>query len=76
MTTVTIEAVEGHLKEIIAALNPGDELVIVQDGEPVAKLARTPPKPWPCEAGCYQKAEFWMASDFDAPLDEFREYME
>lgn len=31
---------------------------------------------WPCKAGCYKKAEFWMAPDFDAPLEEFMEYME
>ena len=25
---------------------------------------------------CYRKEEFWMAPDFDAPLDDFKEYME
>ena len=26
---------------------------------------------WPCKAGCYRKAEFRMAPDFDAPLEVF-----
>jgi len=39
----------------------------------VKKVERTS---WPCKAGSYRKADFWMAPDFDAPLDEFKEYME
>jgi hypothetical protein len=31
---------------------------------------------WPCKAGSYRKAEFWMAADFDAPMDDLKEYME
>lgn len=76
MTVVTVEEAQGHLKEIIAGLNPGEALVIVQDGEPVATLARTPPKQWPSKAGSYRKVEFWMAPDFDAPLEDFKDYME
>jgi hypothetical protein len=30
----------------------------------------------PCEAGGCRQAEFWMAPDFDASLDEFQQYME
>jgi antitoxin (DNA-binding transcriptional repressor) of toxin-antitoxin stability system len=76
MSTLNIEDAKGPLKDIIARLNPGDEVTIVQDGEPVATLVRTPPKQWPCKAGSYRKAEFWMAPDFDAPLEDFKEYME
>ena len=42
----------------------------------MAKLARTGAKQWPCKAGSYRKAEFWIAPDFDAPLEDFKEYME
>jgi hypothetical protein len=38
--------------------------------------ARSGRNKWPCQAGSYRKTEFWMAPDFDAPLDEFKEYME
>lgn len=70
MATVTIEEAQAKLPEILAHLNPGDELAISQTGEEVARLTRTSLKQWPCKAGSYRKAEFWMAPDFDAPLEE------
>lgn len=76
MTTVTVEEAQGRLKDIIAGLSPDEALVIVQDGEPVATLARAGPLHRPSRAGCYRKAEFWMAPDFDAPLEDFKDYME
>lgn len=76
MTTVTIEDAKAHLAEIIGGLRPGEEIVLTDGGEPQAKLVRTERTSWPCKAGSYRKAEFWMAPDFDAPLDEFKDYME
>ena len=62
--------------EIIHRLAPGDEVVITENNQPVAKLARTEPRQqWPCKAGS-AKGKIWMAPDFDAPLEEFKEYME
>lgn len=76
MSNVTIEEAQAKLPEILANLSPGDQVAIVQEGEVVAQLTRTSRTQWPCQAGSYPKAEFWMAPDFDAPLDEFAEYME
>ena len=76
MPTVTIDEAQAKLPEILASLNPGDQIAIVQAGEEIARLTRSGGKQWPCKAGSYRKAEFWMASNFDAPLDEFKEYME
>ena len=76
MPTVTIEDAQAKLPEILASLNPGDQIAIVQAGEEIARLTRSSRKQWPCQAGSYRKAEFWMAPDFDAPLEEFKEYME
>ena len=75
MPTVTLEDVRTHLSEILADLQAGDEVAILQAGEEIARLTRSGPQQWPCQAGCYRKAEFSMAADFDAPLDEFKEYM-
>ena len=75
MSTVTIEEAQAKLPEIIDSLPAGEEVVIVRDGAEVAKLARTGAKQWPCKAGSYRKAEFWIAPDFDAPLEDFKEYM-
>ena len=76
MSTLTLEEAQIRLKEVIAGIIPGEELVITQDGEPVAVLRRAPKKSWPCKAGSYSKPGFWMAPDFDAPLEDFKEYME
>ena len=52
-------------------------MVITENDEPVAKLARIEPKAqWPCKAGSAKGTIHWMAPDFDAPLEEFKEYME
>jgi antitoxin (DNA-binding transcriptional repressor) of toxin-antitoxin stability system len=76
MPPITIEEAQAKLPEILANLNPGDQIAIVQAGEEIARLTRSSRPQWPCKAGSYRKAEFWMAPDFDAPLDDFKEYME
>lgn len=76
MATVNVDDVQAHLAEIISGLNPGEQLVIVEAGEPLATLTRTAPKQWPCTAGSAKDTDHSMSPDFDAPLDEFREHME
>lgn len=76
MATVNLNEAKARLGEIILGLNPGEQLVIVQDGEPLATLTRNRRKQWACDAGSAKATRHWMAADFDAPLDDFREYME
>jgi antitoxin (DNA-binding transcriptional repressor) of toxin-antitoxin stability system len=76
MPTVTIEQAQNALNELIHGLAPGEEVLITENDQPVATLARTAPrKRWPCKAGS-AKGRIWMAPDFDAPLEDFKEYME
>jgi antitoxin (DNA-binding transcriptional repressor) of toxin-antitoxin stability system len=52
MATVTIQEAQATLLELIHQLPPGEEVVITENNQPVAKLARTqPPQQWPCKAG-------------------------
>ena len=37
-TTVTLEEAKAHLTELVARLIPGEEVIITQDRQPVAKL--------------------------------------
>ena len=74
--SMSIEEVQKRLPELIAGLQPGEELVIDRDGAPVATLTRTGRTTWPCQAGTARDLPHWMAPDFDAPLEDFREYME
>ena len=76
MATVNVDDAQAHLRQLIAGLNPGEQLIIVQTGEPIATLVRTRARQWPCKAGSAKDTSHWMAPDFDAPLEEFREYME
>jgi antitoxin (DNA-binding transcriptional repressor) of toxin-antitoxin stability system len=76
MVTINLDDAKAHLGEIISGLNPGQDVVIVQQGEPLATLTRTRANHWPCRAGSAKDTQHWMAPDFDAPLEEFQEYVE
>lgn len=76
MQTIPVEQAEGHLAEIIEKLLPGEEVVLTRDDKPVARLVRIQERTsWPCKAGSAKGRILWMAPDFDAPLDDFKEYM-
>ncbi len=76
MSTMNLEDVPPQFREVIAGLNPGEPLVITKDGEPVATLTRSGSLREPRRAGSAKDKILWIAPDFDAPLEEFREYME
>jgi antitoxin (DNA-binding transcriptional repressor) of toxin-antitoxin stability system len=76
MSTVTLEEAQTHLGELIARLQPGEEVVIAEGNMPVATLIRRERTSWPCKAGSAADKILWIAPDFDAPLEEFKEYME
>ena len=79
MTTVTLEEAQANLKDIIHQLSPGEELVITENQQPVAKLVSEQPrhaKPSRPGPGLCKGAIVYMAPDFDAPLDDMKEYAE
>jgi antitoxin (DNA-binding transcriptional repressor) of toxin-antitoxin stability system len=76
MSVVSIEEAQARLPELIAQLGPDEELLIGESGTPVARLVRYPKTSWPCQPGSAKHIPHWMAPDFDAPLEDFREYME
>lgn len=75
--TISVEEAQSRLRELIEQLAPGQEIVITDRLEPVARLiggrqTRTP-RPAP---GLGRGSILYMAPDFDEPLEEFREYTE
>jgi antitoxin (DNA-binding transcriptional repressor) of toxin-antitoxin stability system len=76
MATITIEEAQAKLPELLERLQPGEEMMITAKGQLLARVKKAERTSWPSTAGCYQKPGFWMAPDFDAPLDDFKEYME
>jgi len=75
INTVTIEEAQARLPEIIDKLEPGEELIITRNDQPIAKLTHSPRTSWPCQPGSAMNKSHWMAEDFDAPLEDFKEYM-
>ena len=75
--TVSVSDAQLHLAELIAKAKAGEEVVLTQNDQPVARLvaeqavARKPRVP-----GSAQGMITYMADDFDAPLEDFKEYME
>ena len=77
MTTITIQEAQAKLSELIHQLTPGEEVLITENDQPVARLTLTvPPAQKPRRPGTLRGTVLYMAHDFDAPLDEFKEYME
>lgn len=76
MLTVTIEEAEKHLSELIDQLRVGEEVVILRNAQPVARLiGQPPPSRQPREPGLLRDKILYMAPDFDAPPEDFEEYM-
>jgi antitoxin (DNA-binding transcriptional repressor) of toxin-antitoxin stability system len=77
MPTVTLEDAKAHLDELIGQLQPGEALIITRDEKPVARLvAEVEPPRKPRRPGTLKGTVLYMAPDFDAPLEDFHEYME
>ncbi|MBX9580779.1 MAG: DUF2281 domain-containing protein [Gemmataceae bacterium] len=71
--TVTIAEAQARLPELIAQLVPGDSLILTQDGRAVARLTAEPPPPKERKLGSMAGTVLYMAPDFDAPLDDFKD---
>jgi antitoxin (DNA-binding transcriptional repressor) of toxin-antitoxin stability system len=71
MSTVTIEEAQANLPEIIDKLEPGEQLTITENDQPIAKLTRSPCTSWPCQPRSARNKSHWTAEDFDAPLEDF-----
>ncbi|MBU4271915.1 MAG: hypothetical protein KKA28_08650 [Planctomycetes bacterium] len=75
MTTVAMEEAQHSLPQLIDVVAHGEHVLITRDQVPVAELVpvnRAAPKPTFGSA----KGLIKSSEDFDAPLDDFREYME
>ncbi|HEX4609675.1 MAG TPA: hypothetical protein VH092_15860 [Urbifossiella sp.] len=77
--TMTLDEAAARLKDVVRLLGPGDEVVITDNLRTVAKLVGppppAPPAPRPGPGAC-RGMVLYMAPDFDAPLEDLREYME
>lgn len=74
-TIITLDEAESKLREIISQLGPDDEVVIMDNQQPVARLvgkpspARQRPQPGLC------RGMLTIVSDDEEHLADFQEYM-
>jgi antitoxin (DNA-binding transcriptional repressor) of toxin-antitoxin stability system len=77
MPTVTIEEAQANLASLIEQIKPGEDILITRDQKLVARLvAETKSEHQPRRPATLKGTVLYMAPDFDAPLDDFKEYME
>jgi len=75
MSTVTLAEAKAHLDELIEHLQPGEEILVIDQGRPLAQIKKAERNSWPCKAGS-AAGKIHIAPDFDDPLEDFKEYME
>jgi len=71
--TVELAIAQNSLTEIIAGLGPDDEVLIVQNQKPIARLS-VPQKRRPQFGNC--KGMLTIVSEDDEHLKDFEDYME
>jgi antitoxin (DNA-binding transcriptional repressor) of toxin-antitoxin stability system len=78
MATVTIEEARDKLVDLIHTLQSDEEVVITENNRPVARLTLIlqPVQRKSRLPGTLRGTVKYMAPDFDAPLEDFKEYME
>lgn len=76
MHSVTLEEAATQLPQLIEEAQNGEDVVITQDSQPIAKIVSLPKSKPRAKFGSGKGLILYMAPDFDAPLDDFKEYME
>ena len=71
MQTVNIHEAKTHLSRLLEAVERGEEVIIARAGQPVATLtAYKPPRRRIAPPGSMEGQGWWMADDFNGPLDD------
>jgi prevent-host-death family protein len=64
-----------RLSEILQEVEKGVRFIITRRHQPIAELRPIEEDKRPLERGCAANAGYRMAPDFDALLDDLRDYM-
>jgi antitoxin (DNA-binding transcriptional repressor) of toxin-antitoxin stability system len=75
MKQVTIHEAKTHLSRLIQDVLRGEEVIIAKGSTPIVQLVALPGSAPQRVAGVYSHLSYSMASDFDEPLDDFKDYM-
>ncbi len=72
---VNIHEAKTNLSKLIRLAEAGEEVIIARDDVPVVKLVALEVALQPRQLGIAEGFVIYMADDFDAPLEDFAEYM-
>ena len=75
MAQVTIHEAKTHLSKLIQRALQGEEIIIAKGKQPMVRLVVVPEMRKERRIGGAQEVILDMAEDFDAPLEDFTEYM-
>ena len=73
---VTIHEAKTHLSKLIRNALAGEEVIIAKGDKPLVKLAVIPELRKQRRIGGAKDIFEFVSDDFDAPLGDFKEYME
>ncbi|MEO5327764.1 MAG: DUF2281 domain-containing protein [Magnetococcus sp. THC-1_WYH] len=75
MPLVDVQEANGHLVELIKKALSGEDVILPEGDKPLARLvpltARKPSR----QPGSAKGDILYIAPDFDAPLEDFKDYM-
>ena len=77
MSYVTIENPDSQLAQLVDQVTKGEEVIVVRDHAVVAKIVPalvTVSEPRKSGFGSAKDKLIYMADDFDAPLEDFKDY--
>jgi antitoxin (DNA-binding transcriptional repressor) of toxin-antitoxin stability system len=72
VTKLEIDQLQSNLTKYLDLVIKGEKIIITQDDKPVAEIS---PIQRPVKRGS-AKGKVWISSDFNEPLEEFKDYME
>ena len=75
MQTVALEKAQATLADLLKQVADGEEFTITQNGKPKAKLSAAQAHAHAQAHAGSLPGKIWMSPDFDAPLDDFKDYM-
>jgi prevent-host-death family protein len=75
MTQATIHEAKTHLSKLIRQALAGEEVIIAKAGKPVVRLVPIVEEAKPRRVWGGWEGKVWMADDFDAELEDFKDYM-
>ncbi|MBM3268533.1 MAG: type II toxin-antitoxin system Phd/YefM family antitoxin [Candidatus Sericytochromatia bacterium] len=75
MINVNVHEAKTHLSRLLKQVEEGEEVVISNRGEPVARLVAFKRQEPRRRVGFGKGTVTFIADDFDAPLEDFADYM-